>query len=109
MLTRSMLQIMLELGFFADVPASDVAEGRAAPNESTAAPEDAGPVPLRIASGDAPPKEAFVSVPYHGHWFWIPDTDIRSKSTFAAVMLLFSISDVGAKAGGPVITVPTTR
>jgi hypothetical protein len=109
MLTRSMLQIMLELGFFADVPASDITEGRAAPNESAAAPENAGPVPLRIASGDAPPKEAFVSVPYHGHWFWIADTDIRSKSTFAAVMLLFSISDVGAKAGGPVITVPTTR
>jgi hypothetical protein len=109
MLTRSMLQIMLELGFLADVPASDVAEGRAAPNERLAAPENADPLPLRIASGDAPPKDAFVSVPYHGHWFWIADTDIRSKSTFGAVMLLFSISDVGAKAGGPVVTIPTSR
>jgi hypothetical protein len=109
MLTRSMLQIMLELGFLADVPASDIADGRAAPNESTPAPENAGKIPLRIASGDSPPKEAFVAVPYHGHWFWIADTDIRSKSTFGAVMLLFSISDVGAKGGGPVVTVPTTR
>lgn len=109
MLTRSMLQIMLELGFFADVPAKDVAEGRAAPNEGTSAPDSAEPLPLRIASGDAPPKDAFVSVPYHGHWFWIADTDIRSKSIFGAVMLLFSISDVGGKAGGPVVTIPTSR
>lgn len=109
MLTRSMLQIMLELGFFADVPANDIAEGRAAPNGDVGTAEGAGPVPLHIASGETPPKEAFVSVPYHGHWFWIPDTDLRSKGTFGAVMLLFSISDVGAKTGAPVVTVPTTR
>ena len=105
MLTRSMLQIMLELGFLADVPTGDIAEGRASPS-TAAAPNS---IPLRIVSGEAPPKEAFVSVPYHGHWFWIADTDIRSKSIFGAVMLLFSISDVGAKGGGPVVTVPTTR
>lgn len=109
MLTRSMLQIMLELGFLADVPAGDIAEGRATPSGDTGAPADAGATPLRIASGTTPPKEAFVSVPYHGHWFWIADTDILSKSTFGAVMLLFSISDVGAKGSGPVVTVPTTR
>jgi hypothetical protein len=109
MLTRSMLQIMLELGFFADVPAGDIAEGRATPSGNIDAPDGAGSIPLRIASGDTPPKEAFVAVPYHGHWFWIADTDIQSKAIFGAVMLLFSISDVGAKGGGPVVTVPTTR
>lgn len=109
MLTRSMLQIMLEIGFFADVPTGDIAEGRATPSGDTGASADAGATSLRIASGDTPPKEAFVSVPYHGHWFWIEDTDILSKSTFGAVMLLFSISDVGAKGSGPVVTVPTTR
>jgi hypothetical protein len=109
MLTRSMLQIMLELGFFAEVPAGDIAEGRATPSLDAAAPEGAGLDPLRIMSAETPPSDAFVSVPYHGHWFWIADTDIRSKSTFAAVMLLFSISDVGAKGAGPVVTVPATR
>jgi hypothetical protein len=109
MLTRSMLQIMLELGFFADVPAGDIAEGRATPSGDMGAPDGDGSNILRIASADAPPKEAFVAVPYHGHWFWIADTDIRSKTIFGAVMLLFSISDVGAKSGAPVVTVPTTR
>lgn len=106
MLTRSMLQIMLELGFFAEVPDSDVAEGRASPGDASMGGRD-DPRPLRIMSGEEPPAEAFVAVPYHGHWFWIPDTDIRSKVTFGAVMLLFSISDVGAKGGSPVVTVPT--
>jgi hypothetical protein len=30
-------------------------------------------------------------------WFWISDTDIRSKDMFGAVMLLFSISDIGLR------------
>jgi hypothetical protein len=107
MLTRSMLQIMLEIGFFADVPETDIAEGRALPGGPISSEAGAEPAPLRILSGAEPPTEAFVSVPYHGHWFWIPDTDIRSKGTFGAVMLLFSISDVGAKGSSPVVTVPT--
>ncbi|MEZ5832100.1 MAG: hypothetical protein R3D05_13060 [Dongiaceae bacterium] len=103
MLTRSMLQIMLELGFFAEVPETDIKDGKASPSAIKSENRN----PLQIMSGDAPPQEAFVSVPYHGHWFWIPDTDLRSKSTFGSVMLLFSISDVGAKGGAPVVTVPT--
>jgi hypothetical protein len=106
MMTRSMLQIMVEIGFFAEVPTTDVAEGRATPNSTLAAPDDGRPL-LRIASGDTPPAEAFVSVPYHGHWFWIEDTDVRSKNMFASVMLLFSISDTGTKGSTPVVTVPT--
>jgi hypothetical protein len=32
--------------------------------------------------------------------------DIRSKDVFGAVMLLFSISDIGFKGNGPIVTVP---
>ena len=52
MLTRSMLQIMVELGFFADVPAGDVAAGRASPSQSTSVADDACPGPLHIMSGE---------------------------------------------------------
>lgn len=41
-----------------------------------------------------------------GRWFWIPDNDIRSKSLFTGVMLLFSISDVGVHTPAPVVTIP---
>lgn len=107
MLTRSMLQILLELGAIVQVPASDVAEGRAAPglviDQSGGAME---PPVLQIMSSDSPPSEAFVSVPYKNRWFWIADTDIRSKYTFGFVMLLFSISDTGVRGPAPVVTVP---
>ena len=48
----------------------------------------------------------YVAIQYKGRWFWISDTDIRSKSIFTSVMLLFSISDVGVRSAPPVVTVP---
>jgi len=106
MTTRSMLQIMLELGLLAQVPEADVAAGRAAPGTSSAQPSEGGPPLLNILSGTTPPADAHVAVLYKGRWFWIADTDFRSKSIFGAVMLLFSISDVGARSAPPVVTVP---
>jgi hypothetical protein len=47
-----------------------------------------------------------VAIEYHGHSFWIADTDIQSKASFGFVMLLFSISGTGGKSGAPVVTVP---
>ena len=109
MQTRSMLQIMLELGFIMQLPASDIKEGRAFPgpqDDQTAESENPS---LQIASGDTRPNDAFVSVPYHGRWFWIGDTDIQSKYTFSFVMLLFSISDKGAQGTAPIVTVPANN
>jgi hypothetical protein len=107
MTTRSMLQIMLELAATVRVPAADVTEGRAAAGlvEGQADDTMAGPA-LQILSGEAAPGDAYVAVPYRGRWFWIANTDIRSKFTFAFVMLLFSISDTGVRGNAPVVTVP---
>ena len=106
--TRSMLQIMLELGVLAQVPDGDITAGRAAPGASATQPAAvASPrPPFSILSGTAPPADAHVAVQYKGHWFWIADSDFRSKSVFGAVMLLFSISDVGIRSAAPVVTVP---
>jgi hypothetical protein len=107
MRTRSMLQVMLELGVLAQVPEADVATGRAVPG-STSAPAVQPMVPplLNILSGTSPPSDTYVAVPYKGRWFWIADTDVRSKLLFGSVMLLFSVSDVGVKSPSPVVTVP---
>jgi hypothetical protein len=108
MQTRSMLQIMLELASIVEVPASDIGEGKAAAGLNQGQPPGSEPAPiLRIASSDTAPNDAYVSVPYRDRWFWIPDTDIRSKFTFGFVMLLFSISDTGVRGAAPVVTVPT--
>jgi hypothetical protein len=108
MQTRSMLQILLEFAAAVRVPEADVAEQRASAGMTDAtAAESIGPS-LHIAVSDAAPKDAYVAIHYGRHWFWIPDTDIRSKSVFAALMLLFSISETGVKSSAPVVTVPAS-
>jgi len=107
MATRSMLQVMLELGVLAQVPEADIAGGRATAGAGgIPSPAAERPPLLNIRSGSAPPPEAYVSIQYKGRWFWIADDDIRSKSIFTGVMLLFSISDVGVRSAPPVVTVP---
>ena len=103
-----MLQIMVELGVLAQVPDADVAAGKATQGAVATAPPAGAPPPplLNILSGPAPPAEVYAAVSYKGRWFWIDDNDIRSKSLFSSVMLLFSISDVGVKSAPPVVTVP---
>ena len=64
---------------------------------------------MRILVGDAAPKDASVAVQYPNRWFWIADTDIQSKSTFAVVMLLFSISETGIKGSASVVTIPANQ
>jgi hypothetical protein len=49
--------------------------------------------------------DAFLSVPYRDHWFWIDDRDLATKRTFALLMLLFSLADTGEKKGLPLITI----
>lgn len=105
--TRSMLQVMLELGVVAQVPEADVAAGRAVAGSTSASAAGAATAPLvNIMSGPSLPPDAYVAVPYKGRWFWISDTDVRSKLIFGSVMLLFSISDVGVKSAAPVVTIP---
>jgi hypothetical protein len=107
MLTRSMLQIMLELGVLAQVPEADIAAGRATPpGGSVQAAGGERPPLLNISSGTSRPPDAYAAIEYKGRWFWIADTDVRSKTIFTSVMLLFSIAEVGVRAAAPVVTVP---
>ena len=82
--SRSMLQIMLEFAAVVQVPVSDVAQGKATPGIVDTAMEGApnGP-PLRVLVAEKQPQDAYVAAQYHGKWFWIADTDIQSKYTFA--------------------------
>lgn len=108
MMTRSMLQIMQEMAALVQVPASDVANGRASPgavsNPSPGAPTP--PTVFNVLSSDVAPKDAYVSVQYNGRWFWIANTDLRTKTLFGTVMILFSVSETGPATSAPVVTVP---
>ncbi len=64
---------------------------------------------LRIRAADAPPTGAFVQVPYRGHWFFIEDSDLQSKTTFSLLTYLFSLQSAGGGGGGPLLTLSTGR
>jgi len=49
----------------------------------------------------------FVSVPYRGHWFWIEEKDLPTKTTLAAVAILFNFLEAGGAKDAPVLTIPT--
>jgi hypothetical protein len=101
MLTRSMLEIMLELGAGIEVPPLHIQEQRVLMGgEAT----DLKPL-VRIHSGKQAPGDAYAAVPYKGHWFWIDDRDVPSKRLFTFMMILFSLSETGQPSAAPLVTI----
>jgi len=109
LLTRSILEIILDLASYIDVPAVHVAEKRVNPTMPEETVQGV-PVPplIKIYSSTEKPVDAFIAVPYRSYWFWIDDRDLRSKTLFSFLMFVFSLTETGgAKEGAPIITVPS--
>jgi len=103
--TLSMLQVLVKLAGLVEVPEADVASGSTLPTlEPTADAQRSRP--LRIQSGPEEPTASHVAVRYRDRWFWIADTDFRSKRTFTFLMVLFSLSETGTNEGLPLVTIP---
>jgi hypothetical protein len=106
-LTRSMLEILIDLASYIEVPEASAMERRTFP---TPPPEIAGgaPVPplISIRSSPANPGDVFAAVPYQQDWYWIDDKDLPSKRLFSFIMFLFTLTETGDKQGAPIITVP---
>jgi hypothetical protein len=106
LLTRSMLQIMIDVASYFDVPERDVADGRTVRIRRTAEDEKLFPAVMRVRESADQPADAFVSIRYRGHWFWIDDRDMESKRIFAFLMLMFSLTETGGSQAAPVLTIP---
>ena len=100
-----MLEILLDISSAIEVPADDVRAGIAPAPASFAGDGDDYPPLIRIHSGAQPPERPFVTVEYQGHWFWIEESDFRSKRTISYLLVLLALSDTGAKESLPVITI----
>lgn len=107
-LSRSMLQILVELASRIDVPAVHVAEERTLPTIPDE-PATAGSIvpDVNIRSAAQKPADAFVAVQYRGHWFWIDDRDFITKRAFSFLMFLFTLAETGVPEKAPVLTIPT--
>jgi hypothetical protein len=107
MLTRSMLDILIDMSSYIAVPPAHVVERRAAPGFADQPQATGGVTPLlRVQSSVELPGDAFVAIRYRGYWFWIDDRDLYSKGVFSFLMFLFTLTEPSGGQVTPVITVP---
>jgi hypothetical protein len=100
-LTRSLQSLTGDLAAGVEVPAEDIAEGRA-----TAAPDAGNSRLMRVRSGRERPADALVAVRYRDRWFWIDDRDRDSKRTFMFLLMFTALVESGTVPQGPLLTIP---
>jgi hypothetical protein len=61
---------------------------------------------FHIRQSEERPDLAFLAIAYRGHWFYLADNDLESKSTFMLLMPLFRLQAGAAKSTGPTLTIP---
>ena len=62
--------------------------------------------PVRIHSGKDKPSNTFAAVQYLDYWYWIDNSDWRTKRAFTAVMFFFTLAETGGNEKLPLITIP---
>ncbi|HET6474443.1 MAG TPA: hypothetical protein VFG38_21580 [Pseudomonadales bacterium] len=103
LLTRTVLDVLVELSFDVQVPAEHEADGRVGPP----LPRDIHVLSsLHVSSGEDRPSDAFASVRYEDRWFWIDARDFASKRTLSFIMILLALSETGPPAATPSLTLP---
>ncbi len=103
--SRSMLQVMAAFASYLDVPQEHLQEHRASPSFEHAG-DGTRQDSVQIHSGKEKPDHAFAAVYYRDHWFWIDDSDLRTKRALTAVMFFFTLADTGTNEKLPLITIP---
>ena len=107
---RSLAGVMYFLSQSVQIPAEDVAAGRV-----TVTRDEAGQVfdwlkvterLMSIKSSPQPPDNASVAINYRNSWFYIDDSDLDSKSTFALLGQVYQLQSGDARAIAPVLTLP---
>ena len=102
-LSRSMLEIMIDIAATIDVPPEHVSSGKTFANPPDGARRQGR---VRIFSGREPPAESFTQVRYGDYWYWIPATDFASKRALTYLLLFFSLAETGVVPSAPVLTIP---
>ena len=111
--TRSVMGILYLLSQSVEVPQEDVSKGKL----TTTKYEDGRPFYwselfsnlFQIKSSSEKPSDAFVSIKYRGSWFYIDDTDVESKRTYALFSQIFAIQAGKIEVERPTLTLPIGR
>jgi len=111
--TRSLLGMLFYLSQSVAIPAADEQAGKVTVTRNAdGSPFDWSDVTrnlFQINSSATQPQAAAVATRYRGYWFYIDDTDLDSKSTFAFLSQLFALQAGSAEAIVPVLTLPVGR
>jgi len=105
MQTRSLLAAMFYLSLGIDLPPAHVETGEV-PIPPDPRFRDITSDFFNVRSSESAPERAFIKTKYRDHWYYIDDTDHRSKATFALLTLLFSLQSGSREAAHPAITIP---
>ena len=107
---RSMMEIMQVAAKEVQVPGEDVERGTASANRSRDLQSGAGASDwLVIKSSDSAPSSSSLRIQYQGHWFYIDDTDLQSRETFAMLTAFFAVVGGTVPGAHPVLTLPVAR
>ena len=106
---RSLLSVLFFLSQAVEVPEQHEKEGRVtvtleADNKTRFDWTLATGGLMRVRTSPTPPADAAVRVRYRGHWFYIADTDLHSKTTFSLLTYLFSLKSGNQEFKEPVLT-----
>ncbi len=108
--TRSLLGVLFYLSHSVQVPDSDKQAGIVTITRDAAGNEfDWGQLTanlFHIRSSQTEPMAAGIRTQYRGHWFYIDDADLDSKSTFSLLSQLFSLQAGNTEAARPLLTLP---
>lgn len=105
-LSRSILQILVDMASYIEVPEADLAENRVYGPQRSPEQEKMFPPLLNVRCGLTAPSDAHVAVRYRNQWFWIDDRNRQSKQMFNFIMFMFSLTETGASQAVPIVTVP---
>ena len=108
--TRSLLGVLFYLSQGVEAPEQDVKEGKVTRTLKKSGEvfdwkEVTGEL-LRVRSKSNRPENATLRVFYRGTWFFIKDSDLKSKSTFSLLSQIFSLQAGKIKDTTPLLTLP---
>jgi hypothetical protein len=66
---------------------------------------------IHIHASESKPKRAVLAVKHRGYWFYIDDTDMRTKLFYTLVRIQWSVSiaAAGDHRAAPILTIPVSR
>lgn len=102
----SIMHLLSFLAARVEIPGNDISEGRASSGAREAVKNTDDKDRFVVKCSDRKPQDAFVSVEYRNHWFWVDDRDMDSKRAISFIMLVFTLADSGRHESLPQITIP---